>query len=68
MAKTNNNIDKMRKKFCPRCGREESEDNPLIDEFCKKCSNMSLIEDGVVGTVSEKQKKLLGCARMENLK
>jgi len=40
-----NNIDKMRKKFCPRCGREESEDNPLIDEFCKKCSNMSLIEE-----------------------
>jgi len=34
----------MRKKFCPKCGKEESPENPLIDEFCKQCSNISIFE------------------------
>lgn len=34
----------MKKRFCPQCGREETEENPLIDELCKKCSNIKLLE------------------------
>ncbi len=34
----------MKKKFCPQCGREETDDNPLMDELCKKCSNIRLLE------------------------
>lgn len=34
----------MKKKFCPQCGREETEDNLLIDELCMRCSNIKLLE------------------------
>ena len=34
----------MKKKFCPQCGREETEENPLIDDLCKRCSKIKLLE------------------------
>lgn len=35
----------MKKKFCPQCGKEETENNPLIDDLCKRCSNIKLMEE-----------------------
>ncbi len=34
----------MKKKFCPQCGKEETPDNPLINDLCKKCSKIELLK------------------------